>query len=58
MGVQNTRIAAGGYYVRGRRLRRRVSEFEFDLSKTDAENEAAEFLVWYGSCYPLDPPPR
>ena len=52
MGVQNTRIAAGGYYA--------VDGFvdEFDFSKTDAENEAAEFLVWYGSCYPLDPPPR
>ena len=52
IGVQNTRIAAGGYYV--------VDGFvdEFDFSKTDAENVAAEFLVWYGSCYPLDPPPR
>ena len=51
IGVQNTQIAAGGYYV--------VDGFvdEFDFSKTDAENEAAEFLVWYGSCYPLDPPP-
>ena len=39
--------AAGGYFV--------VDGFvdEFDFSKTDAENAAAEFLVYYGDRYPL-----
>ena len=47
IGIQNTRIAAGGYFV--------VDGFvdEFDFSKTDAENAAAEFLVYYGDRYPL-----